>query len=166
MDETRKPHRPAQESVAPATGGAGEPTSGDFQDVTDGIVAIVREHFPTVQAIYLFGSFGTEDEWPTSDVDLAVLLPHGESLRMPSLAGNSCHEALVAALGKEVDLLNAREVSTVFQKEIVATGRLLFHTDEAAAEFEMYSLSLYQRLNEERAAILKAFAESGRAYAV
>ncbi|MBK6563551.1 nucleotidyltransferase domain-containing protein [Candidatus Amarobacter glycogenicus] len=35
---------------------------------------IILQHYPTTQAIYLFGSFGTADEWPTSDVDIAVLL--------------------------------------------------------------------------------------------
>jgi predicted nucleotidyltransferase len=29
------------------------------------------DHIP---AIYLFGSYGTEQEWPESDVDIAVLL--------------------------------------------------------------------------------------------
>lgn len=36
------------------------------------IVRIIRQHYPTVQAIYLFGSFGSADEWPTSDVGIPV----------------------------------------------------------------------------------------------
>jgi hypothetical protein len=78
-----------------------------------------------------------------------------------------CHYALAEALGRPVDLLNAREVSTVLQKEIVESGRLLYCADDdAVAEFEMLTLSHYQKLNEERKAILEAFQETGRAYAV
>lgn len=136
-------------------------------NATDTIVSVVLAHHPAVQAIYLFGTFGTEDQWPTSDVDLALLLPRAEALSQPSLAASPCREALVAALGREVDLLNARTVSTVFQKEIVVTGRRLYRTDDDATdEFEMYTLSLYQKLNQERAEILREFAESGRAFAV
>ena len=76
-------------------------------------------------------------------------------------------DALADALGKPVDLLNVREVSTVFQKEIVHSGRRLYCTDEnAVAEFEMLTLSHYQKLNEERKAILDSFEATGRAYAV
>jgi uncharacterized protein len=134
---------------------------------TDVIVRIVREHYPTTQAIYLFGTYGTTDEWPDSDVDIAVLLPPEEARRQPQLMLTPCHYALADALGRPVDLLNAREVSTVFRKEIVKSGRRLYCTDEdAVAEFEMLTLSYYQQLNEERRAILEAFQETGRAYAV
>ena len=63
--------------------------------------------------------------------------------------------------------MSARRVSTVFQKEIVATGRLLFCADEnAVAEFEMLTLSFYQKLNEERKEILEEFERTGKAYDV
>jgi predicted nucleotidyltransferase len=134
---------------------------------TEEIVRVVLEHYPFAQAIYLFGTYGTADEWPESDVDVAVLLPPEEARRMPPLILTSCHLALVDLLSKPVDLLNAREVATVFQKEIVASGRLLYAGDAGAvAEFEMLALSLYQKLNEERGAILRAFRETGRAYEV
>lgn len=131
------------------------------------IVRIILAHYPTAQAIYLFGTYGTPDEWPDSDVDIAVLLPHEQARRQPQLMLTPCHYALADALGKRVDLLNAREVSTVFQKEIIESGRLLYCADdEAFAEFEMLTLSHYQKLNEERKAILESFEETGRAYAV
>jgi uncharacterized protein len=129
------------------------------------IVRIVLEHYPAAQAIYLFGTYGTEDEWPESDVDIAVLLPperaYGQLMLTP------CQQALEKTLEKPVDLLNARQVSTVFQKEIIQSGRLLYCGDEGAvAEFEMLTLSLYQKLNEERKEILESFQETGRAYGV
>jgi len=133
----------------------------------DVIVRSILEHYPTAQAIYLFGTYGAADAWPASDVDIAVLLPPEEARRRPQLMLTPCHYALADALDKPVDLLNAREVSTVFQKEIVKSGRRLYCADDdAAAEFEMLTLSHYQKLNEERKAILEAFQETGRAYAV
>ena len=134
---------------------------------TDVIVRVILEHYPTAQAIYLFGTYGTADEWPDSDVDIALLLPPEEARRRPQLMLTPCYYALADALRKPVDLPNAREVSTVFQKEIVKSGRRLYCADgDAAAEFEMLTLSYYQELNEERKAILEAFQETGRAYAV
>jgi len=133
----------------------------------DVIVRTVLEHYPAAQAIYLFGTYSTADEWPDSDVDIALLLPPEEARRRPQLMLTPCHYALADALGKPVDLLNVREVSTVFQKEIIKSGRRLYCTDDdAVAEFEMLTLSYYQKLNQERKAILKAFQETGRAYAV
>ena len=134
---------------------------------TDVIVRSILEHYPTVQAIYLFGTYGTADEWPDSDVDIAILLPPEQARRRPQLILTPCHYALADALGRPVDLLNAREVSTVFQKEIIKSGRRLYCADDyALAEFEMLTLSHYQKLNEERKAILEAFQETGRAYTV
>lgn len=133
----------------------------------DTIVRIVLEHYPSTQAIYLFGTYGMPDEWPDSDVDIAVLLPPEDAHRKPHLMLTPCHYALEDALGKSVDLLNARRISTVFQKEIVQNGRRLYSSDDnAVAEFEMLTLSLYQKLNEERKAIIDSFEETGRAYAV
>jgi len=134
---------------------------------TDVIVRSILEHYPAAQAIYLFGTYSTADEWPDSDVDIAILLPPEQARRQPQLMLTPCHYALADALGKPVDLLNAREVSTVFQKEIIKSGRRLYCADDdAVAEFEMLTLSHYQKLNEERKAILEAFQETGRAYAV
>ena len=134
---------------------------------SDEIVRIVLTHYPSSQAIYLFGSYGTPDEWKDSDVDVAVLLPPGEAREQGQLMLTSCHYALAEALGKSVDLVNAREVSTVFQKELIGFGRRLHAAnEEAAAEFEMLTLSYYQKLNEERAAILADALAGGRFYEV
>ncbi|MFZ4507299.1 MAG: type VII toxin-antitoxin system MntA family adenylyltransferase antitoxin [Fimbriimonas sp.] len=131
----------------------------------ENIVAIVLRHYPSAQAIYLFGSYATEDERGDSDVDIAILLPHSQSAA--SLMLSDCRFALEDALGRTVDLLSARSVATVFQKEIVEHGRLLFCGDEdAKCEFEFMTLSLYQKLNEERREILEDFALTGKAYNV
>ncbi|MBN1316453.1 MAG: nucleotidyltransferase domain-containing protein [Anaerolineales bacterium] len=42
---------------------------------------IIIHHFSTVQAIYLFGSIDTDDEWPDSDIDIAILLLPADAKR-------------------------------------------------------------------------------------
>ena len=129
------------------------------------IIQTVLAHYPTVQGIYLFGSCMTADEWPDSDVDIALLLPPFEAKQERHLAISECTLELSRSLGKEVDLLNARTVSTVFRKEIVSKGRLLYCGDRFAVdEFEMLTLSLYQKLNEERGDIIASALTYGRFY--
>jgi uncharacterized protein len=136
-------------------------------NTNDGILRIILEHYPAVQAIYLFGTSGTVYERPDSDVDIAILLPPEEASRQPQLVLTPCHVALETTLRRPVDLVNIRQVSTVFQNEIIATGQRLYCADEyAAAEFEMLTLSYYQELNEERKEILASFRETGKAYNV
>ncbi|MBN1901312.1 nucleotidyltransferase domain-containing protein, partial [Candidatus Sumerlaeota bacterium] len=78
-----------------------------------------------------------------------------------------CHYALMKATGRTVDIVDIRAVSTVFQMEIIRTGRLIYRSDsEAVLEFESQILSQYQKLNEERLLIIQSFQKTGRAYAV
>jgi uncharacterized protein len=133
--------------------------------VYDTIISIVLDAYPQTEAIYLFGSFGTADEWPSSDVDIALLLPPAEARQAGSLALSDLHLALASALDKEVDLINLRQVSTVMQKEVIFNGRRIYCRDEYAADtFEMLVISFYQKLNEERRGILEEFQKTGRAY--
>lgn len=134
--------------------------------VQEAIVQIVLHHYPDVQGIYLFGSYGTEDQWPTSDIDIALLLPPQQAKHPKHLALTPCHLELLDRLPRSVDLLNARQVSTVMQIEIIQ-GTLIYCANEYAVdEFEMLTLSYYQKLNEERREILEAFWQTGRAYDV
>ena len=138
-----------------------------MMNTLDTITALVIEYYPHVQGIYLFGSYLTEDEWPDSDVDLALLLPPVEAGQVRHLAMSECSLALSRVLGKEIDLLNARTVSTVVQKEIITQGRLLYCADRYAVdEFEMLTISLYQKLNEERSDIISSALADGRFYHV
>lgn len=130
---------------------------------TDMIVRSILEHYPTAQAIYLFGTYGTADEWPNSDVDLAVLLPPQEAKAAGFLALSALHLELESLLKKEVDLINLRRAPTVLQKEVIIADRRIYQADEYATdEFEMLTLSYYQKLNEERAEIIEDALATGR----
>jgi len=133
----------------------------------DAINRIILENYPDVQAIYIFGSHDTEDEWPDSDIDIGLLFPPSGAKEMSPLALSSCRAILADYMRKDVDLVNLRQVSTVFQKEIIATGRLLYCASQYAVdEFEMLVMSYYQKLNQERREHLDAFMETGRAYRI
>ncbi len=131
------------------------------------IIDIILKHHPQAQAIYLFGSYATEDAWPQSDVDIAVLLPPDRAKGLDLFDLITTQTELASALHKPVDLLNLRRVSTVFKKEVVMADRRIYTADEyAAEEFEMLVLSFYQKLNEERAGVLAEGLRSGRFYDV
>jgi predicted nucleotidyltransferase len=137
------------------------------QEKLKAVPGIIIENYPDVQAIYLFGSYATEDQWPDSDIDLAMLLPPQKAKSVSLLELNSFSAAISDYMRKQVDLINIRQVSTVFQKEIIATGRILYCAMQYAVdEFEMLVMSYYQKLNEERREILDDFLRTGRAYRV
>lgn len=130
----------------------------DLSPIIDTIVA----HHPTVQAIYLFGSYGTADERPESDADIALLLTPSEAKQAGSLAMTDLQSELRGMIGRSVDLINLRQVSTVLQKEVVIADRRIFEGDlRAAEEFEMLTISYYQKLNEERAGIIESALAGG-----
>lgn len=131
------------------------------------IVSVILKHYSDLQAAYIFGSAAAEGGGPAGDVDIALLLPPESAKRAGNLLASRCVYELGSLLKKDVDLLNARLVTTVFQKEIIAGGKVIYSGDAyAREEFEMLVLSYYQKLNEERKGILEAFYKSKRAYPV
>ena len=123
----------------------------------DTMIAIVRRNFSDVQGIYLFGSHAQESPRSDSDLDVALLLPHEQAKQVTSLAGGACRFEREKTLRQTIDLINARLVSTVLRKEIIL-GDLVHCSDFHAVEaFEILTLSYYQKLNQERAAILDEF---------
>ncbi len=135
----------------------------------DNIPAIqtIQKHLPSVQGIYLFGTYGTEDQMPESDVDIALLLPHADAKAQGKLYGTTLHSELERHFNLKVDLVNLRRVNIVFQKEVIAADRRIFCGDiYAADEYEMLTISFYQKLNEERAEIIEDGIKTGRFYDV
>ncbi len=127
------------------------------------ITETILEHYPDTQAIYVYGTYGTADEWPDSDIDIAVLLPPKQAKEARYLAVSDLRFELEAALKRKVDLVNLRRVPTVLQKEVIAADRRIYCSDGYAAdEFEMLTLSYYQKLNQERAEIIEDILETGR----
>ncbi len=131
------------------------------------IVETILMFYPNVEAIYLFGSYRTEFARPDSDVDIALLLPWDPELSQNTLAFTPCWTALTKLLSREIDLINLRATNTVFQNEIINTGRVIYEASEdLRLAFEILVLSMYQKLSEERSEILESFFETKRAYKV
>lgn len=131
------------------------------------IVAKVREAFPEIQGIYLFGSYAGGTQRPGSDVDLALLFQPSDRMDSRNLPLHPLHPRLQGLAGCNFDLVDLRQAPTVLQKEVVMLGRRIYCADERAAdEFDIAVMSRYQKLNEERAGILEQFRTTGRAYDV
>ncbi|MCY3620325.1 MAG: nucleotidyltransferase domain-containing protein [Gammaproteobacteria bacterium] len=131
------------------------------------IVANVREAFPEIQGIYLFGSYADGTQRPGSDVDLALLFRPSDQRSTRNLPMHPLSARLHGLAGCNFDLVDLRRASTVLQKEVVMLGRRIYCADETAAdEFDVGAMSRYQKLNEERAGILEQFRKTGRAYDV
>ena len=131
------------------------------------IIRLILEIFPRTQAIYLFGSYGTDQERPESDADIALLITPKEAKGVGLLMASDLRSDLESLLNKDVDLINLRLVSTVLQKEVITADRRIYTGDlYAAEEFEMLTLSYYQKLNEERAEIINGALADGRFHLV
>jgi uncharacterized protein len=127
------------------------------------IIFLVLRHYPQVAGIYFFGTYGTPDERPDSDLDIALLFTPDENGKEEPLSFRTCKDALEVLTNRDVDLINLRKMTTVFQNEIVTEGRLVYTSNTAEIDiFEMQVLSSWQKLNEERAAILEDILTSGR----
>jgi predicted nucleotidyltransferase len=116
--------------------------------------SIVRALAPFAPAvIYVFGSHGTPESHPGSDIDIAFLpTSQAGSFQIFQIANN-----LSGEFGIEVDLIDLSRASTVFRKEVIRTGEAVHVRDKSAMrEFEMLALSDYARLNEERREVLAA----------
>lgn len=124
------------------------------------LVARVREAFPEVQAIYLYGSYVRGEARPGSDLDVALLLPRGSTIA--PMASLHLGVALSSLAGRPVDLALLDLRSVVHCKEVVAYGRRIASFDSRAIdEFEMQTFSDYARLREDRAPVERAYSTEG-----
>src|SRR3972149_11951501 len=132
-------------------------------ETNDAIVKTVLQFYPDVEAVYVFGSHGTEDERQDSDADIGLLFSPPIAKTIMNLAMSQCSYALMDIPKKSVDLINLRAMNIVFQHEIIQKGNTIYKlSDYAVDEYEMMVMSLYQKLKSERAGILQDIFQSGR----
>ena len=135
---------------------------------TEKIIDAVLAVHPDTQAVYLYGTWGTEYQRRDSDIDIAVLLPHATARTIDLWKwGLLSVQVASSAEVERADLINLRKVSVILRKEIVAADRRIYCADERVAdEFEMLTLSFYQKLNAERREIVESGLRTGRFYDV
>lgn len=128
----------------------------------DRLAPILRAALPGLVAAYVFGSAARAENTPASDLDLAVLT----DAPLDALARFDLQERLATLAGRDVDLVDLRAASTVMQAQVVHTGRVWLDADPPARRaFEVYVLSAYAALNEERAGLLADITARGRVHA-
>lgn len=130
------------------------------------IVSLLQLHYPNLEGVYLFGSHARDEARPESDLDLAILFSFEDSQKYRNLALSEASLALARVFDCEVDLVNLRAVDTVFQYQIITTGKVLFAQDfNQLYSFEGLIVSMYQKLKEERRFIEAEIKKSGEIFA-
>ena len=134
---------------------------GTSAALVEGLNRVILEAHPTTQAIYRYGTWATAAQRVDSDLDIAVLLPHTEAVRVDRWQWHLLAVRLADAAGTEhADLVNLRRADTTLQAEILRTGHVIYcREDDVRLEFETLVLSMYQKLNAERAGIRAAIIE-------
>ena len=133
------------------------------QEIISRTICFLQKNAFRLQGIYLFGSRAAAEHQDDSDIDIAMLLHPVAARQMTGMQTFTLQCDLSFELDSQVDLINLRQVDTVMQMEIIHTGNLIFCADTyACEEFEMLTLSFYQKLNEERADIMARIMRTNR----
>lgn len=112
--------------------------------------------------ITLFGSTVRGNVHSESDIDIAFLSDHRE---LDKYEVFMIAQELASKLNRDVDLIDLNQASTVFQAQVIHTGKIIYCTNEQKrANYEVKILKMYAKLNEERSQILKNIDESGSIY--
>lgn len=111
--------------------------------------------------IYLFGSYARGEARDDSDIDIAIYTDIERNSYELLLLANK----LSLFLKQDVEIVNMKDISTVFAAQIVSTGEILYCKDDyLRQEYSMLTLKKYAKLNEERKVILDTIREDGSIY--
>jgi predicted nucleotidyltransferase len=109
---------------------------------------------PETWAVYVYGSFARGDEWPKSDVDLAVLLPPGAVIpdKLALISDIS------RAVGREVDVVSLRDAGLDLVHEILRDGeQLLVRRASDVLGWEAERMTDYALFSPRRAEIVERY---------
>ncbi len=134
----------------------------ESERILDGALSVLRAALPDAWAIYVYGSFARGEQWPESDIDLAVLLPPAQEIpNLLDLMSKICQQT-----GRDTDVVNIRKIGNVLRHEILADGRSLYMSQpDLVLEWEVSAMSGYARHREEIRDILEDFRRTGIGYA-
>lgn len=112
--------------------------------------------------IYLFGSAAKGETRDDSDMDFAFY----SSIEIEPFALHLVKQEISEVLNRDVDLVDMKKVSTVFNAQIISSGYSVYCSDSLIkANMEIKILKEYALLNEERAEIIQNIRKSGKIYA-
>jgi predicted nucleotidyltransferase len=136
-------------------------TDGERQTIFDAARDTVLAGLPDAWAVYAYGSFARGEEWPESDLDIAVLLPpNGRIPDLLELVG-----AISERVRRNVDVVDLRRVGDVLRREVLDSGRILFESDPGKVlAWEASAMSRYGHYREEVRDLLDDFRRTGIGY--
>ncbi len=132
-------------------------------DVQGGLQAVdLLRQRAAAYLIIVFGSYAKGLARSDSDIDIAYA---GEKT-LSAYENFLLAQELAVLLGRDVDLLDLSQVSTVMKAQIVAFGRVIYCSDEVKRQYLfMKALREYATLSGERAVIVDSIARRGSVYA-
>jgi predicted nucleotidyltransferase len=112
------------------------------------IISILTDVFPTLNAIYLFGSRNEKTAKKDSDWDIALLMPYGDLINSNLLWDTKWN--LGGELGNAVDLIDLHAVPILFKAEIISTAKRIYTNDSFFCDlYETTTYSMYTKYCEE-----------------
>lgn len=131
------------------------------EDIVQAMIKELKARLIDLEGIYLFGSRNTGNFNDSSDWDFAFLSRKGCS-------DETTWEIKVQLESKfdtNIDLVDLYKANTILQIQVLKTGKLVWICDDIKVkQFEYLTLSYYQKLNDERADILKDVKMRGNVY--
>ena len=126
----------------------------DRRRMLDAACRVLAAVLPDAWAIYVYGSFARGDEGPSSDLDLAVLLPPRAAI--PDKLALMAEVAV--ATGRDVDIVSLRDADLDLVHELMRDGQqLLVRQADEVLGWEAERMSDYADFNPRRAGILAAY---------
>lgn len=111
--------------------------------------------------VILFGSFAKGTTHDASDIDLAYF----SDKKLSSYERFMLASELAAIAGREVDLVDIKQIDTVFTMQIFEQGNPIYiHDKNEFTRQKMRAYSMYATLSEQRATIINAIKERGSVF--
>ena len=116
------------------------------------IIHLLKNKIPSLEALYLFGSYVDGRATISSDIDIAYLSKKPFS----QLERWDISQIVALSLEKDVDLVDLRQTNTIFRYQIISQGIRLYGSGYEVESFETLAYSFYLRFQEERKPIIDA----------
>lgn len=130
------------------------------KEIEQQLINTINEQLDT-DFIILFGSFAKGLEREDSDIDIAYFSDKQlSSYERFTLAGE-----LASIVGREIDLVDIKQIDTVFTMQIFSEGEPIYIKDDNEFTRQiMRAYSMYATLSEQRAPIIDAIKERGSVF--
>ncbi|WP_294706016.1 nucleotidyltransferase domain-containing protein [uncultured Fusobacterium sp.] len=112
------------------------------KEVIDVIIKKLKRFNP--EFIYIFGSYASGKLRKESDIDIAFFSLN----KLSSFDIFLCAQEISLQLKREVDLIDLKNSSTVFQNQVVRTGKVIYEKNrDLRYQFEVLTIKKYIELN-------------------